>query len=175
MAAPEVSERGAGVVDDAMSDRDRLAALFVAEYDALVRLARLLGDPADAEDVVQSAFVLVYRRGRLRDPGLAGAYLRQTVVNLTRSGWRRRAVARRHEPSLVAPHSVDPDLAGGVAIRAALASLPARQREAIVLRYYADLSEADTAEVMGVAVGSVKGYTSRGLAKLGELMAGERP
>jgi RNA polymerase sigma-70 factor (sigma-E family) len=175
MAAPDVGERGAGVVDDAIGDRDRLAALFVAEYDALVRLARLLGDPADAEDVVQSAFVRVYRRGRLRDPGLAGAYLRQTVVNLTRSGWRRRSVARRHAPALVVKDSIDPDLAGALAIRAAIGSLPTRQREAVVLRYYADLSEADTAEVMGVAVGSVKGYTSRGLAKLGELMAGERP
>lgn len=160
--------------EEADSDRDRLAALFVTEYDALVRLARLLGEPAEAEDVVQTAFMRVYRRSRLREPDLAGAYLRQTVVNLTRSGWRRRATARKHAPALVAPASTDPDLAARMAVRRALAELPGRQREAVVLRYYADLTEAATADVMGISVGSVKGYTSRGLARLGELMEGER-
>lgn len=155
------------------TDRDRLAAIFVAEYDALVRLARLLGEPADAEDVVQTAFVRVYRRSALRDPERAAAYLRQTVVNLTRSGWRHRATARRHQPTLVSATTSDPDLASGVAIRQALAGLPRRQREAVVLRYYADLSEAATADLMGLSLGSVKGYTSRGIAKLGELLAGE--
>lgn len=162
------------MTDEAITDRDRLAALFVTDYDALVRLARLLGDPADAEDVVQTAFMKVYRRTRLREPDLAGAYLRQTVVNLTRSGWRRRATARRHAPALVTEATTDPDLAGRLAVRRALADLSARQREAVVLRYYADLTEAATAQAMGISVGSVKGYTSRGLARLGELMAGER-
>jgi RNA polymerase sigma-70 factor (sigma-E family) len=162
-------------VDDATSDRDLLAALYVADYEKLVRLARLLGDPADAEDVVQSAFVRVYRRsGRLRDPDLAGAYLRQTVVNLVRSGWRRRQVARRHA-SPAADVTAEVDVAGQMAMRAALAALPRRQREAVVLRYYADLSEAQAADAMGVSVGSVKAYTSRGLARLGEILQGSTP
>jgi RNA polymerase sigma-70 factor (sigma-E family) len=158
------------VVDDTASDRARLAELYVSRYDALVRLARLLGEPADAEDVVQSAFIRVYRRGRLRDPDLAGAYLRQTVVNLTRSSWRRRQVARRHAPALAVSEIHDTDVTGQLAMREAIAALPRRQREAVVLRYYADLTEAATAQTMGISVGSVKGYTSRGLATLGELL-----
>jgi RNA polymerase sigma-70 factor (sigma-E family) len=160
------------VGDETTSDRTLLAALFVADYDKLVRLARLLGDPADAEDIVQSAFIRVYRRGRLRDPAQAGAYLRQTVVNLTRSAWRRKQTVRRHAATLAADGVSDPDVAGRLAMRAAVAALPRRQREAVVLRYYADLSEAATAEVMKVSIGSVKSYTSRGLARLGELLAG---
>jgi RNA polymerase sigma-70 factor (sigma-E family) len=168
-----VEDRGVGVVvDDTASDRARLAALFASEYDALVRLARLLGNPADAEDVVQTAFVRVYRRGRLRDPDLAGAYLRQTVVNLIRSAWRRKQTARRHPESGAADAVLDPDIAARLDLRAAMADLPRRQREAVVLRYYADLTEAATAEAMGVSVGSVKAYTSRGLARLGELLTG---
>jgi RNA polymerase sigma-70 factor (sigma-E family) len=166
-------DRGVRVVeDDAASDRARLAALFVSDYDKLVRLARLLGDHADAEDVVQTAFVRVYRRGRLREPELAGAYLRQAVVNLIRSSWRRKQTARRHA-QVGAPEEVpESDIAGRLVMREAIAALPRRQREAVVLRYYADLTEATTAEVMGVSVGSVKAYTSRGLARLGELLAG---
>jgi RNA polymerase sigma-70 factor (sigma-E family) len=163
------------VVEDATSDRARLAALFVADYDKLVRLARLLGDPADAEDVVQTAFVKVYRRGRLRDPELAGAYLRQTVVNLVRSSWRRKQTARRHAEAAGADEVVEPDVARRLVMRDAVAALPRRQREAVVLRYYADLTEAATADAMRVSVGSVKAYTSRGLARLGELLAGSAP
>jgi RNA polymerase sigma-70 factor (sigma-E family) len=153
-------------------DRDQLAELFNSDYRALVRLARLLGDPADAEDVVQTAFARVYRRGRLHDPDLAGAYLRTTVVNLVRSGWRRQLVVRRKAQPVRSDAGQETDLAAVMAVRAALAALPRRQREAVVLRYYLDLSEAATADVMGVAVGSVKGYTSRGLVRLGELLEG---
>ncbi|HEX3823139.1 MAG TPA: SigE family RNA polymerase sigma factor [Mycobacteriales bacterium] len=160
------------VGDETTSDRSLLAGLFVADYDKLVRLARLLGDPGDAEDVVQSAFIRVYRRGRLRDPAQAGAYLRRTVVNLTRSAWRRKQTARRHAAALAPDEVSDPDVAGQLAIRAAIAALPRRQREAVVLRYFADLSEAATADLMRVSIGSVKSYTSRGLARLGELLAG---
>lgn len=160
------------VVDDAAPDRARLAALFVADYERLVRLARLLGDPADAEDVVQTAFIRVYRRGRLRDPELAGAYLRQTVVNLTRSSWRRKQTARRYAEARPSNEIPDADVAGRLVMRAAIAALPRRQREAVVLRYYVDLTEAATADMMGVSIGSVKAYTSRGLARLGELLAG---
>jgi RNA polymerase sigma-70 factor (sigma-E family) len=155
----------------ARSDRDRLAELFHADYASLVRLARLLGDPADAEDIVQTAFAKVYRRGRLRDPDLAGAYLRKTVVNLVRSAWRRQAVVRRYAATSRIEVGTDTDLAAVMAVREALSSLPRRQREAVVLRYFADLTEAATAELMGVSVGSVKAYTSRGLARLAEVLA----
>lgn len=161
-----------GVADgDSSSDRARLAELFAADYQTLVGLARLLGDPAEAEDVVQSAFVGVCRRGRLRDPQLAGAYLRRSVVNGVRSRWRQRATGVRYgwvHPREQAPEA---DVLQRLVVRQALAGLPRRQREAVVLRYFADLSEKDTAQVMGVSVGSVKAYTSRGLACLGQLLA----
>jgi RNA polymerase sigma-70 factor (sigma-E family) len=152
-----------------------MAELFAAHYGALVRLARLLGDPAEAEDVAQSAFVRLFRRGRLRDPHLAGAYLRRTVVNQVRSDRRRARTARRHAWTIPRDEVAEPDVAARVAVRRALADLPRRQREAVVLRYYADLSEADTAAAMGVSVGSVKAYTSRGLAALEKLLAGSGP
>jgi RNA polymerase sigma-70 factor (sigma-E family) len=158
---------------------DDFTDLFVGHYQQLLRLAALLlGDLPAAEDVVQEAFIRVHRvlgRGRVTDPL---AYLRQTVVNLSRSDLRRRMVARRHAPKPM------PDVAsaeeGAYAALArrevvvALRALPARQREAVVLRYWADLTEAQTGRLMGISTGAVKAYTSRGLARLGQLLEESR-
>lgn len=146
-----------------------MATLYAAHYRSLVRLAALLLDDASAsEDVVQEAYVRVHGR-HLDDPNKALAYLRQTVVNLARSSLRRRLVARRLAPR---PDRATVDDAAYATVErdalvTALRAIPRREREALVLRYVADLSEAQAAEVMGCAVGSVKGYTSRGLARLG--------
>lgn len=149
-----------------------LATLYAAHYRSLVRLAALLlDDLAACEDVVQEAYVRMHGR-RLDDPHRALAYLRQTVVNLARSALRRRLVARRLAPP-PERHTVDDAAYATVerdALVRALRTLPRREREALVLRYFGDLSEAQTAEAMGCAVGSVKGYTSRGLARLGTTM-----
>jgi len=154
---------------------DDFTGLFVGHYQQLLRLAVLfLGDVPAAEDVVQEAFIRVHgalRRRRVDDPV---AYLRQTVVNLCRSDLRRRLVARRHAPKPL-PDAASAEDGASLALRRqeviwALRSIPVRQREAVVLRYWADLPEASVARLMGVSVGTVKGYTSRGLARLGELL-----
>lgn len=156
---------GQGVAADPFTD------LYVAHFASLVRLAALLLDePAACEDVVQEAYIKVAAR-RLRDPEASLAYLRRTVLNLSRSAMRRRLVALRyltHAPSSV-PDGVDALVDRDAMVRAVRA-LPRRQREAVSLRYYADLTEAQTAGVMGVSVGAVKSQTSRGLARLAELL-----
>ena len=163
-------ERG-GVVERVSAD-DAVTTLYTAHYRSLVRLsALLLGDAAVAEEVVQDAFVAMHGKwGRLREPEKAAAYLRQAVVNRSRSALRRRGVEERHAeaadgagPSAEhsALHLLDRD-----AVMAALRSLPHRQREVLVLRYYGDLSEAEIAGAIGISQGAVKSHASRGIAAL---------
>jgi len=148
-----------------------VTVLHAAHYRALVRTAALLMRGSDqAEEVVQDAFVGLHRRwGRLRDPQRALAYLRTSTVNGARSTQRRAATAARKAPLLRDAAAV-PDPAGALVERAAvldaLAALPDRQREVLVLRYYADLSEAAIAETLGISPGTVKAHASRGLAAL---------
>ena len=162
-----------------MADADEaLTALYAAHYRSLVRLAALLLDDLPAcEDVVQEAYVRVYRSwSRVSDPNKALAYLRQTVVNLSRSALRRRLVAHRLAPRPERTASEDAAYATVErdALVRALRTLPRREREAVVLRHVADLTEAQAAEVMGCSTGSVKGYTSRALAKLGDRLKEEQ-
>jgi RNA polymerase sigma-70 factor (sigma-E family) len=148
-----------------------VARLYTAHYQALVRLAALLmRDAATAEEVVQDAFVAMWRGWqRLGDEERALAYLRQAVVNRSRSVLRHRTVAgdgpRLLPDTLGAGHGA-PGLLEQVAARAALAGLPDRQREAIVLRYDAGLSEGEIAAAMGISRGAVNSHTARGLAAL---------
>lgn len=153
-----------------------LAVLYTAHYGSLLRLAALLlGDRAACEDVVQEAYIKVaLHKSRLRDHEKALAYLRQTVVNLSRSSLRRRVVALRHAP-LPMPDGAPADEGAFAALERAavvkaLGQLPQRQREAVVLRFYGDLSEAQIAAAMGVSAGAVKSACSRGLATLAELL-----
>ncbi len=148
------------------------AAVYQRHYRPLVRLAAyLLSDPLAAEDIVQEAFVRVESRRLADKEGDYGlGYLRRTVVNLTRSSWRRRMVVRRKFPELVASaarvdHSAY-EAFQRLQMVQALQGLPRRQMEVIVLRYYEDLTEAEIAQVLGVSVGAVKGYCSRGLTAL---------
>lgn len=158
---------------------DALTLLYTAHYRGLVRLAAYLtGDRDAAEEVVQDAYVKVLGRwGGLRDLDKGEAYLRQTVVNLSRSRLRHRVVVDKHAP-LPLPDAASAE-AGAMmqldraAVVRALAELPRRQREAIVLRYYADLSEAQTAHAMGISAGAVKSHTSRAMAALRHLLEEE--
>jgi RNA polymerase sigma-70 factor (sigma-E family) len=155
----------------------RLSNLYQLYSGEAVRLAYLLtGDRGLAEDLVQDAFVkLAGRLLHLRDSGGFEAYLRRTVVNLANSHFRRRKVERRYaerQASMLTPPREDPDVPLKAAARAALRELPQRQRSAIVLRFYLDLSEAQTAELMGCRRGTVKSLVSQGLEKLRPLMAG---
>ena len=149
-----------------------VCALYQAHYQSLVRLAALVvRDCGTAEEVVQDAFVAMHGGWRrLRDTDKALPYLRQSVVNRSRSVLRHRAVVDKYAPKPPpdAPSAEQGALAllEGSAVVDALRGLPARQREALVLRYFADLSEADIAEAMGISKGSVKGHTSRGMSTL---------
>jgi RNA polymerase sigma-70 factor (sigma-E family) len=164
------SERG-GLVERVSAD-DAVTALYTTHYRSLVRLsALLLSQPALAEEVVQDAFVAMHGRwGRLRDPDKAAAYLRQAVVNRSRSALRRRVVEDRHRVAGDSPApSAEYTALGALerdSVLGALRALPLRQREALVLRYYADMSEAEIAAAMGISQGAVKSHASRGMAAL---------
>jgi RNA polymerase sigma-70 factor (sigma-E family) len=157
----------------AVTDRDEaLRWLFEEQYRSLVRLAALLTDDREtAEDVVQEAFVRMYRAwDRVRDGSAAPAYLRSIVLNLARSGLRRKLAAkRRGRGARVDAASAEEDALireDQRAVLAALRSLPRRQRECLTLRYYQGLSEAEIAEGLGISAGSVKSHSSRGIAAL---------
>jgi RNA polymerase sigma-70 factor (sigma-E family) len=146
--------------------------LYSLHYQMLVRLAALLvRDVPTAEDVVQDSFVAMHDGWqRLRDAESALAYLRQAVVNRSRSVLRHRAVVEKY------PEKPSPDMPSAEhgalvqlersAVIATLRKLPGRQREAIVLRYYADFSEAEVAAAMGISCGAVKSHTARAMAAL---------
>jgi RNA polymerase sigma-70 factor (sigma-E family) len=137
--------------------------LYADAYRPMVRLALLLtGSPAHVEELVQDAFVRVYRQwARVESPR---AYLRQAVVNACWSHRRRRGRELRHGPGAAARAvTVDPE---ANLMRDVLSRLSDRQRKAVVLRYYEDLTEAEIAAVLGCRPGTVKSLLSRGLARL---------
>ncbi len=149
-----------------------VTALYGTHYRSLVRLAALLvRDVATAEEVVQDSFVAVHASWRrLRDTDKALSYLRQSVVNGSRSVLRHRVVVDRNAPK---PPPLAPSAEQGAiteiersAVISALRKLPARQREALVLRYYCDLSEAQIASTMQISRGAVKSHTARGMSSL---------
>lgn len=154
-----------------------LRVLYDAHWRYLVRLAVLLvDDTAGAEDVVQDAFVALHRRSdSLRDPDAALAYLRATVLNMSRSVLRRRQVARKHvkvaEPEATA--GADHDVLVRDEHRAALRAvrqLPRHQREVLILRYWSGLSEREIAQALDISPGSVKSAASRGMATLARVL-----
>lgn len=163
---------------------DAVEQLYATHYRQLVRLSVLLvRDQGTAEEVVQDSFVAMHGRWRsLRDPDKALAYLRQTVVNRSRSVLRRRGVETKYagaQPgaTLRVVPGVDEDAVATerrAVVLDALRTLPQRQREVLVLRYYLDLDEADIASTLGISRGAVKSHASRGAATLRTLLE-ERP
>jgi RNA polymerase sigma-70 factor (sigma-E family) len=161
---------GAAVVE---WDADRaVTAIYSEHYRSLVRLAAfLVRDSATAEEVVQDSFVAMHSAWRrLRDTDKALSYLRQSVVNRSRSVLRHRMVVDKNTPK---PPPDMPSAEHGAilqlersAVVSALRALPERQREALVLRYYGDLSEAQIASMMGISRGAVKSHTARAMAAL---------
>jgi RNA polymerase sigma-70 factor (sigma-E family) len=153
--------------------------LYSLQYKSLVRLAAMLvRDTSTAEEVVQDAFIAMHDGWhRLKDAEKALAYLRQAVVNKSRSVLRHRMVVEKNAPK---PAPDMPSAEHGAmallersAVIAALRDLPERQREALVLRYYLDLSEEEIARTMGISRGTVKSATSRALAAVGRLLKEE--
>ncbi|MDF4251605.1 MULTISPECIES: SigE family RNA polymerase sigma factor [unclassified Streptomyces] len=141
----------------------------------LLRTARsLTANPSDAEDLLQTALTKTYLAWeRIEDHRALDGYVRRALVNTRTSQWRRRKVDEFSCEELPEPDPLPaPDPAEQQAVRDAMwravLKLPARQRAMVVLRYYEDLSEIQTAEVLGVSVGTVKSAVSRALAKLRE-------
>jgi RNA polymerase sigma-70 factor (sigma-E family) len=151
---------------------EAVTQLYSNHYRSLVRLAGLLvRDEPTAEEVVQECFIALHGSWhRLREEDKALSYLKQAVVNRARSVLRHRCVADRNAPK---PAPDMPSAEQGAinllersAVISALRALPDRQRQALVLRYYADLSEAQIAEMMGISKGAVKTHTARGMSSL---------
>jgi RNA polymerase sigma factor (sigma-70 family) len=158
-----------------------VSALFRARYPEMVRLADLLGAD-DPEDIAQEAFArLIRKQGSIRDPEAAVAYVRSTVCNLVRNRHRHLRVVRLKLYDYRRAAGRDEDSSEqAVMLRedyrellAALAALPARRREALVLRYWLDLPEREIAAAMGVSPGTVKSHVSRGLDALGQALEGK--
>lgn len=153
-----------------------VSALFHAHYRRLVGLAGLLVDDREsAEEVVQDAFEQLYRRwGSLRDPSAAVAYLDRSVVNGARSKLRRRFTERSYPwpvpPDEPSAESTGIDRQQRDNLIAAVRTLPRRQREVIVLRYFLDLSEDQIAQWLGVSPGSVKQHAHRATTALQQRM-----
>jgi RNA polymerase sigma-70 factor (sigma-E family) len=156
---------------------EAVTALYEAHALGLIRLAVvMLGDRPAAEDVVQEAFCGLYRRWHvLSDTTNALAYVRSSVINGCRSALRRRV---RQLTGFVAQEPGESDSAESAALLGeehrqvllAIRRLPSRQREALVLRYYLDLDEAEIASSMQISRGTVKSTTSRALAALGRIL-----
>lgn len=157
---------------------DDYASLFTAYHRWAYRVALLMcGNAVLAEDIVSEAFVRIYpawKRGRIDS---FPAYLRRTVINEANMTFRRRRLESREAALAMAESSpaplTDDRSAEHGTLLAALRQLPPKQRAAVVLRIYEDLSERETAHVLGTTVGTVKAHTSRGLERLRALLEGE--
>ncbi len=163
----------------AATDRDALVAeLFAAEGARLVRMARLFTDDRNAaEDLVQEAFIRLHRAAhRINDPAKALPYLRSIVINRARDHNRRGLMSLRHQEALPAGSAPDaPEDAllldeQRLRVVEELRQLSPRQRDCILLRFYLELTEVETAEVLGISNNSVKTHCRRGMEALRQRM-----
>lgn len=155
-----------------------LTELYSARAADCLRLAYLMtGDPDAAEDIVQEAFARVYARHKTRKPPESlEPYLRRTIINLTRDRRRRQRSARDYFARAVAPAPDDrtTELDSRLDFRVRLQRLPHRQRAALVLRFYEDLSEQAAAEILSCSTAAAKQLVRRGLDALRKESQGER-
>jgi RNA polymerase sigma-70 factor (sigma-E family) len=156
----------------------RMGELYARHVQQTVRLAYLLtGDSEVARDIAQDAFIRTFGRWHhLRQGAAFESYLRTTTVNAARSHFRRLGVERRflaREAARPILHQPAPELSLQGRLRSALLALPSRQRAAVVLRYFEDLSEDQTAQVLGCSRGNVKALTSKGMARLREVVGND--
>ena len=169
----------ANVEREVVVEKPGIGELYLQHADSAVRFAYLLtGDLPLAEDLVQDAFVrLAGRLAHLRDPAAFDAYLRRTVINLSHSHYRHKRVERayleRTRPAPAEMQTLSEAIEDRDELWERLQMLSARQRAAIVLRFYEDLSEAEAAQILKCAPGTVKSLVSRGLEKLRSEMRGE--
>jgi RNA polymerase sigma-70 factor (sigma-E family) len=182
VADPPLAGTGAGSAWARSATQADLALteIYETEYRSLVRMSTmLLGDIGSAEEVVQDCFIAMHAAWYgLREADKALHYLRRSVVNRSRSVLRHRIVVDRHTPK----HEPDMPSAEQAAITqlersaviSALGTLPVRQREALVLKFFMDLSEEQVASVMNISRGAVKSHTARGKAALRSVLEPER-
>ncbi|MDH6128164.1 sigma-70 family RNA polymerase sigma factor [Kitasatospora sp. GP82] len=174
-------DKNSAATEPHAAERDSvLVALFDRHFPGLVRLATALGlGQEEAEDVAAEAFCQLHRRwSTLQTPDSASCYLRNTVLNLSRMRLRHLRVVDRHalrhpEPAEESVCSAELSVIQRDDRRRVLTALQAlsdRQRQALVLRYWHGLKEAEIAEIMGISVGAVKSHTSRGMSKLAQVM-----
>jgi RNA polymerase sigma-70 factor (sigma-E family) len=147
---------------------DDVDAFCRREWPRLVgSLSLFTGDADLAEELAQETLARVCRDWRkVSHLAAPGAWAHRVAINLARSHYRHRAVVRRHQPALVPTATTDDDTASAVAVREAVARLPVRQRSALVLRYFADLSVAETAAAMRCPEGTVKTLTRQAILAL---------
>jgi RNA polymerase sigma-70 factor (sigma-E family) len=173
VTASPTAEPGTLMPDPRAARDADFAAYLQARQASVLRTAYLLtGDRHTAEDLAQTAFAKLYLAwDRVRDQGSMDGYLRRILVNennsLWRRGWKKREHATDELPEPV-PHVDQHDDGRSGALWDLVQTLPKKARAVLVLRYYEELSEAETAEVLGISVGTVKSQTSRALAALRE-------
>jgi RNA polymerase sigma-70 factor (sigma-E family) len=167
-----VMSQDTGIVRPIVADRTDLEDLYVRHMPGAVRVAALITGDADmAQDIAQDAFLRSVGRFRhLRQPEAFDAYLRRAVVNACTSHFRRRTVEAAYlRGQARGAASVDePNHGRRDELRTALSALPARQRAAVVLRYYADLSEQQAGEALGCSAAAVRSMVARAMERLRE-------
>lgn len=167
----DTDEEGQGVD---RADDEAFLAFVQHSSERLLRLGWMLtGDRSSAEDLVQEALTRVYVAWPRIDAGGRHAYARRVLANLHVDGHRKRRLEVVEEPPEVGVPDRSEAIATSAELANALATLPTRERQCVVLRHHADLSEADVAAVLGTSVGTVKSSTSRGLARLRSLLVPE--
>ena len=164
-----ISETGAEVTPGARRDAE-FSAYLAARQASLLRTAYLLtGDRHQAEDLVQTAFAKLYLAwDRVQERDSVDGYVRRILVNennsVWRRAWKRRELTTEHLPEAASHDAYDEGRSA--ALWELVQTLPRKARAVVVLRYYEELSEAETADVLGITVGTVKSQTSRALAAL---------
>ena len=171
LTAESGSGSGVGVTERSAGRDADFTAYLAARQPALLRTAYLLtGDRHQAEDVLQTSLAKLYLAwDRVRDRDSVDAYVRRIMVNEHNSVWRRAWKRREHPTDELpesAPHLDSYDDGRGAELWALVQTLPRRARAVVVLRYYEEMTEAETADVLGISVGTVKSQASRALASM---------
>lgn len=158
--------RAIGILEPSRERMERLSAWFHAEYARLLRFAYFVtGDRAAAEDLIQDAFVRLYRSAARIDEPTFGAYARRTIVNLNRSRWRRAVRERRALVSAL-PDSAAREHEPRDDVWRAILGLSPQQRACVALRYYEDMTEQQIAAALGLSGGAVKKHLNRAMTRL---------
>jgi RNA polymerase sigma factor (sigma-70 family) len=176
-AVEEIGGRALGVFEPSQARLERLGEWFAAEHGPLLRFAYFVtGDRVSAEDLVQEAFLRVYRAGGRAEEAGIGSYARRTIANLSRSAFRRRGIERRALATIARPAGVtgphDPGARDEV--WAALLQVSPQQRACMALRYYEDMTEQQIADTLGISLGAVKKQIARATERCRRLLGDRR-